>query len=44
MKKATSAFAPALLIALAVVLPFFLGAYPQAVARSVFTYMALALT
>lgn len=44
MKKATSAIVPALLIALAVVLPFILGAYPQAVARSVFTYMALALT
>ena len=44
MKKFTSGIFPISLVLLAASLPLFLGAYPQAVARSVFTYMALALT
>lgn len=44
MKRAASFIVPAVLIAAGFLLPVVFGPYPQTVARSVFTYMALALT
>lgn len=44
MKRIPSFVLPALLVGLGIIFPVVLGPYPQAVARSVFTYMALAVT
>ncbi|MCE5256065.1 MAG: branched-chain amino acid ABC transporter permease [Spirochaetaceae bacterium] len=44
MKRATSYILPVALVALGVLFPLFFGPYPQTVARTIFKYMALALT
>ncbi len=44
MNKSTKWILPLVVAAAGALLPLGLGAYPQAVARSIFTYMALAIT
>jgi branched-chain amino acid transport system permease protein len=44
MRKALGILVPVLALAFAVTMPFWSGAYPLAVARSVLTYMALAVS
>lgn len=44
MKRATNYIVPVVLVAAAALFPVLFGPYPQTVARSIFKYMALALT